>query len=282
MTLYTFYKLFYRHRFIKAKKIFKIYLTLTFLIKYLINLLFLPSKKNLDKISKKNQFLYEKDLNFLFEYFNSDKGLSYTDQYVQPVKKNNIRIEAHGYSSFYEKYFSPQKKKNCNILELGSFYGNAAAAMYFFFKNSKIYSGDIFPDLFRYKSERIKNFYIDTSEEKSINTFVKKQQIEFDIIIEDAGHFFKHQIISLFILFKTLKSKGLFVIEELDFPDTRLDMNINNEKPTLRSILLSIKENKDFKSQYILDEQKKYFLNHFNSIEIYKGLKNEIAFITKK
>ena len=25
-----------------------------------------------------------------------------------------------------------------------------------------------------------------------------------------------------------------------------------------------------------------YFLNYFNSIEIYKGLKNEIAFITKK
>lgn len=282
MTLSTFYQLFYRHRFIKAKKIFKIYLTLTFLIKYLINLLFIPPKKNLDKISKKKQFLYEKDLNFLFEYFNSDKGLSYTDQYVQPVKKNNIRIEARGYSSFYEKYFSPQEKNYCNILELGSFYGNAAAATYFFFKNSKIYSGDIFPDLFRYKSERIKNFYIDTSEEKSINTFVKKQQIEFDIIIEGAGHFFKDQIISLFILFKTLKSKGLFVIEELDFPDTRLDMNINNEKPTLKSILLSIKENKDFKFQYILDEQKKYFLNHFNSIEIYKGLKNEIAFITKK
>jgi len=282
MTLSTFYQLFYRHRFIKAKKIFKIYLTLTLPIKYLINLLFFPLKKNLDKISKKKQFLYEKDLNFLFEYFNSDKGLSYTDQYVQPVKKNNIRIEAHGYSSFYEKYFFPKKMKNFNILELGSFYGNAAAAIYFFFKNSKIYSGDIFPDLFRYKSERIKNFYIDSSEEKSINTFVKKQQIEFDIIIEDAGHFFKDQIISLFILFKTLKPKGLFVIEELDFPDTRLDMNINNEKPTLRSILLSIKENKNFKSQYILDEQKKYFLNHFDSIEIYKGLKNEIAFITKK
>jgi len=282
MTLSTFYQLFYRHRFIKAKKIFKIYLTLTLPIKYLINLLFFPLKKNLDKISKKKQFLYKKDLNFLFEYFNSDKGLSYTDQYVQPVKKNNIRIEAHGYSSFYEKYFFPKKMKNFNILELGSFYGNAAAAIYFFFKNSKIYSGDIFPDLFRYKSERIKNFYIDSSEEKSINTFVKKQQIEFDIIIEDAGHFFKDQIISLFILFKTLKPKGLFVIEELDFPDTRLDMNINNEKPTLRSILLSIKENKNFKSQYILDEQKKYFLNHFDSIEIYKGLKNEIAFITKK
>ena len=37
------------------------------------------------------------------------------------------------------------------------------------------------------------------------------------------------------MLFKKLKSKGFFVIEELDFPDSRLDMNIYNEKPTLRS-----------------------------------------------
>ena len=282
MTLSTFYQLFYRHRFVKAKKIFKIYLSLIFPIKYLINLLFFPSKKNLDKIAKQNQSLYEKDLNYLFEYFNSDKGLSFTDQYVQPIKKNNIRIQAHGYAKFYEKYFYSRKLDKCNILELGSFYGNAAAALFFYFKNSKIYSGDIFPDLFRYESERVKIFYIDSSEKKSINLFANKNPIEFDIIIEDAGHFLKDQIISLFILFKKLKSGGLFVIEELDFPDTRLDMNINNEKPTLKSILLYIKNNKDFKSKYILDEEKKYFLDNFETIEILKGLKNEIAFIKKK
>jgi len=282
MTLSTYYQLFYRHRFIKAKKIFKIYLFLTLPIKYLINLLFFPAKKNLDKIAQQNQSLYERDLNYLFEYFNSDKGLSFTDQYVQPIKKNNIRIQAHGYSKFYEKHLNSRKLDKCNILELGSFYGNAAAALYFYFKNSKIYSGDIFPDLFRYKSKRIENFYIDSSEEKSLNLFAKKNPIQFDIIIEDAGHFFKDQIISLFILFKKLKPGGLFVIEELDFPDTRLDMNINNEKPTLRSILLHVKNNKDFKSKYILDEEKKYFLNNFETIEILKGLKNEIAFIKKK
>ena len=59
-------------------------------------------------------------------------------------------------------------------------------------------------------------------------------------------------------------------------------MNINNEKPTLKNILLYIKNNKDFKSKYILDEEKKYFLDNFETIEILKGLKNEIAFIKKK
>ena len=67
---------------------------------------------------------------------------------------------------------------------------------------------------------------------------------------------FKDQIISLFILFKTLKSKGLFVIEELDFPDKRKDMNLYNERPTLRQILNLIKQNQD-SIQNILQVSKK-------------------------
>ena len=48
-------------------------------------------------------------------------------------------------------------------------------------------------------------------------------------------------IASLFMLFKKLNSGGLFIIEELDFPDTRGDMNLKNEKPTLREILFKFK-----------------------------------------
>ena len=39
------------------------------------------------------------------------------------------------------------------------------------------------------------------------------------------------------MLFKKLNSGGLFIIEELDFPDTRKDMNLMNEKPTLRNFV---------------------------------------------
>ena len=59
-------------------------------------------------------------------------------------------------------------------------------------------------------------------------------------------------------------------------------MNIEKEKPTLREILYLIKENKEFYSKYINDSDKKYLLDNFKEINIFKGKFNEIAFIKKK
>ena len=283
MKIKTFYKIYYEHRFKKSSIILKIYILIFFPINYLLNKFFLETKKDLDLFAKKNQNLFDKDLKFLFEYFNSDKGEKFYDQYVQPIKrKKNIKISGHGYASFYERYFLNFKKKNINILELGSFYGNASAALYFYFKESDIFSADIYPDLFSYKSKRIKNFYIDTSSENSIEKNLINKNYLFDIIIEDASHMYKDQIISLFMLFPILNSNGIFIVEELDFPDTRKDMNLNNEKPTLRDILNKTINKEDFNNQLISNEQKKYFLENFKSIKIFKGKVNEVAIIEKK
>tara|TARA_Y100001970_G_scaffold280260_1_gene388942 strand:- start:1381 stop:2229 length:849 start_codon:yes stop_codon:yes gene_type:complete len=282
MNINSFYKIYYKHRIIKANFFLKLYLFAILPFRYLLNIPFIPPKVNLDSHSLKNQNLFEKNLNFLFEYFNSDKGDYFVDQYIQPIKKNEIKIQAHGYSEIYEKYFFKKKENNLNILELGSFYGNAAASFYYYFKNSKIYSGDIYPDLYRYSSTRIKNFYIDTSDEISIKKNILNNNLDFDIIIEDASHSLKDQIISLFLLFKKISPKGLFVCEELDFPETRRDMNLNNEFPDLKQILLNIKQKRDFNSKYIEQKDKEYFLENLNNIEIYKGKTNEVAIIEKK
>jgi len=219
----------------------------------------------------------------LFDHFNSDKGNYYENQYVQPIKRTNEKIKAHGYSKYYEKYFYQLKNQNLNILEIGSFHGNASAALFFYFKNSKLFAGDIYPDLFRYRSRRIKNFYVNSSEEKSIqDNIIDKFNNKFDIIIEDAGHSLKDQIISLFMLFKKLNKGGLFIIEELDFPDKRKDMNLLNEKPTLREILLNFKNSGTIlESKYISINEKDYFLKNIQSIEIFKGNFNEIAILKK-
>ena len=84
------------------------------------------------------------------------------------------------------------------------------------------------------------------------------------------------------MVFRKLNSKGIFVIEELDFPDTRKDMNLANERPTLKDILLKVKKKKNFFSKYVSKKDKEYFLVNVNKINIYKGRFNEIAFITKK
>ena len=282
MNIKTFYTIYYRHRIQKANLLLKIYILLILPFRYLLNIPFLPKKINLDEHSNSNVELFKKDLDYLFEYFNSDKGNYYINQYMQPIKKKNKRIDAHGYSKIYERYFEKIRNANLNVLELGSFYGNAAGAFFYYFKNSNIYSGDICPDLFRYKSQRLKNFYINTSSEISIKKDLLDNQRIFNVIIEDASHTLKDQIISLFMLFKILSPKGIFICEELDFPETRKDMNINNEYPDLKNILKAIKSNRDFNSKYIKEEDKKYFLDNFNTIEIFKGKINEVAVIQKK
>ena len=281
MKFYTFYSIYYRHRIKKAKLILKTYIFIILPFSYLLNLFFLPKITNLDEIDY-NKF-ENKTLDYLLEYFGSDKAKKVFDQYPKPIQRKKIKIKGHGYSKFYEKYFNEFKNLECNILELGSFNGNALAAFYFFLKKSYIYSGDIHPDILRYKSKRIRNFFIDCGSENSIKKNIVNQDIYYDIIIEDAAHNLKHQIITLFMCFEKLKSRGIYVVEELDFPDTREDMIENSQGPTLKVILEKIKSNQEFESKYVSKEDKNYFLKHFSSIEIFVGDKgNEIAFIRKK
>ena len=282
MKFNTFYKIFYEHRVKKAKILLKTYLIIILPFKYLINLPFVPKKINLDQFEKNNTSLYNKSLNDLFNFFNSDKGDLYEYQYDHPSKNKKEKVQAHGYAKFYDDYFKNIKNEKLNILEIGSFYGNASASLFFYFKNAFLYAADIFPDLFRYKSKRVINFFVNSSKEDSIKNNIINRNIKFDIIIEDASHLLKDQIISLFFLFKSLKAKGLFIIEELDFPDTRKDMNLKNEHPTLREILDKIKKDLDFHSEYIPFEDKRYFMENFDKIEIFKGNFNEIAIIKKK
>ena len=282
MKLTTFYKIYYRHRIKKASFLLKIYLITTVFFKYIFNIFYLPKTKNLDDYSKENQNLFQKDLNYLCEYFNSDKGEKFKNQYDKPYKQDDKKIIAHGYARIYEKYLKEHKDKNLNIIELGSFYGNASAAFYFYFKNSQIYSADINPDMYIYRSKRLNNFFTDTSSRSSIEINILSRNIEFDLIIEDASHMLKDQIISLFILFKNLKSGGLFIVEEIDFPEKREDMRIGQEFPDLKTILNKIINKENFNSKYVNEKEKNYFLENFDTIKFYTGNINEIAIIKKK
>ena len=282
MNIITFYKIFYRHRFKKASPALKIYLYFSVFVKYILNLFYIQKTVDVDNLSLKKNYLYDKDLNFLFEYFNSDKGELYVNQYAQPFKIKSNKIMAHGYSKIYENLFKPIKGEELKILEIGSFYGNASAALSFYFKNSFIYSADINPDMYKYKGTRLKNFFVDSSSRESINKKIIKKNFKFDIIIEDASHMLKDQIISLFMLFPKIKEGGIFIVEEIDFPEKRADMRADQFLPDLKTILKKISSEEDFESSYITDEEKNYFLKNVDSIEFFTGNTNEIAIIKKK
>lgn len=277
----TFVQIFYKHRLLKAKKIRYILLKIFLPLIYIFNLIFDKKIIDLDDYSQKNHQLFKKDLNYLFEHFNSDKGEKFINQYQKPIKRTNEKVKGHNYHIFYENYLSKIKNSYLNILEIGSFRGNASAALYFYLPQSIITCVDLYPDLFLYKSKRINNYYLNNSSEKDIEKKILQNEKKYDLVIEDAGHYYKDQIISLFKIFPKLKPNGIYVVEELDFPDTRLDMNLKNEHPTLKEILLSIKSNKDFHSSLISEDEKEFFLSNYKSIEILKGNFNNICFIKR-
>ena len=51
--------------------------------------------------------------------------------------QNKTVKSLHGYAKIYEKYLKDNKNRILSIIELGSFYGNASAAFFFYFKNAK-------------------------------------------------------------------------------------------------------------------------------------------------
>ena len=136
MKISTFYDIYYKHRFIKAKFYLKIYLLSIFPIKYFIYKISSEKKLNLENLEITNPNLFNLNLNDLFEYFDSDKGNFFFNQYARSIKK--IRIQGHQYAFFYDKYFKDIKNHQLNLMELGTFKGGASAAFSFFFKNSKI------------------------------------------------------------------------------------------------------------------------------------------------
>ena len=58
-------------------------------------------------------------------------------------------------------------------------------------------------------------------------------------------------------------------------------MNLKMKRPTLREILYNIINKDNFYSKFIDKDDKKYFLNNYSSINIFKGNFNEVAIIKK-
>ena len=139
MKLQTFYQIYYKHRILKANIFYKIYLLIIIPIRYIFNSIIIEKKINLDYLGIINPTLFEKNLNYLFEYFNTDKGYYFYNQYSKSQKKE--KIQGHSYVAFYEKYFKIIKNNKLNILELGSFKGAAAAAFFFISQTLKFILG---------------------------------------------------------------------------------------------------------------------------------------------
>ena len=217
----------------------------------------------------------DNSLDSIFKHFDCDKSSA-----------------VHGYSKFYFDELEKLRKSKINILEFGIHYGASQAAFCKYFKDSKIIGVDKNPYFKKFFSKNIRSLYCDVSDSHSLYLLRNYLKEEIDLIIDDASHIPNHQLKTFTQMFDVLKSKGIYVIEELDvfksFPES-YNKNLENNESEIRDFLYLIKDNsidvnKKIKNQDILSLTKNiewvkilrgnYIVNNKNI--------SEIAFIKKK
>ena len=144
--------------------------------------------------------MFDKDLNFLFEYFNSIKKL--------------VNI-----ADCFHENFKELRNKKLDILEIGLAKGGGVASLYFYFPNSNLIGVDNNPFRILYKSNRIRSIYVDTSSKRILQNLTNHLNHKFDIIIDDSSHRLIDQILSFSENFKNLKKGGFYIVEDLNYPE---------------------------------------------------------------
>ena len=163
-------------------------------------------------------------LSELCEKYGSDKG------FINPDSRKPYNWIPNSYASYYHSIFNLNRDNIKLIFEcgLGTNNPNLASNMTDtgmpgaslrvwrdYFKNSKIYGGDIDKEIL-FEADRIKTFYVDQLNANSIINMWKNINLDnFDIIIEDGLHTPEANLNFFFNSFDRLKKNGIYVIEDV-------------------------------------------------------------------
>ena len=131
-------------------------------------------------------------------------------------KKGKASDKWESYLSYYEKIFSPLRKNNLSLLEIGIQNGGSLETYSEYFKNAKTIIGCDKKQkcsLLKYSDPKI-NLVIG-----DINTNETYQKIlnisdSLDIIIDDGSHISSDIIISFLKYFPLLRKGGIYIIED--------------------------------------------------------------------
>ena len=98
-------------------------------------------------------------------------------------------------------------------MELGVFKGGSERMWKRYFPRAQVFGVDIDEACRVYAEERIEIRIGDLSQNETLESL---KEIRPHIIVDDASHFWSHQIKALFTLFPALPSGGIYILEDLE------------------------------------------------------------------
>lgn len=124
--------------------------------------------------------------------------------------------EIHNYCIKYEKYLPFNRYDKLNIMEIGVLNGKSLKTWREYYYQSKIIGIDINPDCKQY-DDRDNNVYVEIGSQfdSEFLTQIKTQYNPFDMILDDGSHMNEHVIYSFEHLFESVKSGGVYAIEDI-------------------------------------------------------------------
>lgn len=119
----------------------------------------------------------------------------------------------HNYCEKYEFFLNKFRDQKVKLLELGIFGGSSLSMWEKYFTQAKIFGVDIEPDCRAYANNKTDIIIGNLAKQETLNELAL---LKPDIVIDDASHFWSHQIKALFTLFAALPHGGIYIIEDME------------------------------------------------------------------
>lgn len=121
----------------------------------------------------------------------------------------------HGYATYYDGFFSSMRNRELKVLEIGVDRGASMRMWKDYFPNANIFGVDINPECASVAGERIQIVIGDQSNPEFWESFVSQHGSNWDIIIDDGGHYADQIIVSFNCMWKHVSGMGYYCVEDL-------------------------------------------------------------------
>ena len=123
--------------------------------------------------------------------------------------------EIHNYCEKYSRYIPYNRYDNLNILEIGVLDGKSLLTWKDYYYRSKVIGIDIEPKSKQYEDVDNKIFIeVGSQDDHVFLNDVMREHGPFDMILDDGSHMNEHVIYSFEHLFQSVKSGGIYIVED--------------------------------------------------------------------
>ncbi len=120
----------------------------------------------------------------------------------------------HNYVVIYEMLFSPLRRRDIRLLEIGVLDGDSMRLWEAYFPSAQIFGLDIASKT-QHDSRRVKTLVADQGKREDLTKAIAATGGNFDVVLDDGGHTMAQQQISFGTLFPAIKSGALYIIEDI-------------------------------------------------------------------